>query len=145
MEHRATRSPTPKPNPNPDPHPHPEQGDVKSGRIARADVAAIAVESLASGASFDTTFECYDGDTAKVPSPSPSPVPSPVSDPDPDPEPNPNPDLLTRTAQELNSVMASNAKGVATGTREATSVMSGKESRADSWPKLFEGLERDRA
>ena len=42
--------------------------------------------------------------------------------------------------------MASNAKGVATGTREATSVnMSGKERRADSWPKLFEGLERDRA
>ena len=42
------------------------QGDAKSGRIARADVAAIAIESLASAASFDTTFECYDGDTAKV-------------------------------------------------------------------------------
>ena len=104
-------------------------------------MAAIAIESLASGASFDTTFECYDGDTAKVPRLSPSPLPSPVSNPDPDPDP----DLLTRTAQELNSVMASNAKGVATGTREATSVMSGKERRADSWPKLFEGLERDRA
>jgi len=87
------------------------QGDAKSGRIARADVAAIAIESLASAASFDTTFECYDGDTAK----------------------------------ELNAVMASNAKGVATGTREATSAMGGKERRADSWPKLFEGLERDRA
>ena len=89
-------------------------------------------------------------------------------------------------AQELNAVMASNAKGVATGTREATSAMGGKaraplplserragltclyvllprptctsfdytlilyfcdpqERRADSWPKLFEGLERDRA
>ena len=109
-------------------------------------MAAIAVESLASGASFDTTFECYDGDTAKVPRPRPSPDPSPVSNPDPDPDPHPHPDLLTRTAhQELNSVMASNAKGVATGTREATSVMSGKERRADSWPKLFEGLERDRA
>ena len=114
-------------------------------------MAAIAIESLASGASFDTTFECYDGDTAKVPRLSPSPLPSPVSNPDPDPNPNldpdpdPDPDLLTRTAQELNSVMASNAKGVATGTREATSVMSGKERRADSWPKLFEGLERDRA
>merc|ERR1740117_684972 len=87
------------------------QGDAKSGRIARADVAAIAIESLASAASFDTTFECYDGDTAK----------------------------------ELNAVMASNAKGVATGTRVATSAMGGKERRADSWPKLFEGLERDRA
>ena len=111
-------------------------------------MAAIAIESLASGASFDTTFECYDGDTAKVPRPSPSPVPSPVSNPGPDPPLTltlTNPDLLTRTAQELNSVMASNAKGVATGTREATSVMSGKERRADSWPKLFEGLERDRA
>ena len=106
-------------------------------------MAAIAVESLASGASFDTTFECYDGDTAKVPRPSPSPLPSPVSNPDPDPDPNPNPDLLTRTAQVLNSVMASNAKGVATGSREATDVMSGRERRADSWPKLFEGLERD--
>eukprot|EP00964_Phaeocystis_antarctica_P152234 scaffold120061_cov53-Phaeocystis_antarctica.AAC.4 len=91
-----------------------------------------------------------------------------------------------RRAQELNAVMASNAKGVATGTREATSAMGGKvsaplplserragltcvcvllprptctsfaftllhytcdpqERRADSWPKLFEGLERDRA
>ena len=71
----APRDPNPNAQPqpptNPSPHPHPEQGDVKSGRIARADVAAIAVESLASGASFDTTFECYDGDTAKVPSPSP--------------------------------------------------------------------------
>jgi len=41
------------------------QGDEKSGRIARADVAAICVESLASPAAFDTTFECYYGDTAK--------------------------------------------------------------------------------
>ena len=30
-----------------------------------------------------------------------------------------------------------------TGSREATDVMSGRERRADSWPKLFEGLERD--
>ena len=48
------------------PFTHFNQGDAKSGRIARADVAAIAIESLASAASFDTTFECYDGDTAKV-------------------------------------------------------------------------------
>tara|TARA_B100000780_G_C20879279_1_gene349785 strand:- start:414 stop:554 length:141 start_codon:yes stop_codon:yes gene_type:complete len=33
-----------------------------------------------------------------------------------------------RRAQELNAVMASNAKGVATGTREATSAMGGKVS-----------------
>ena len=54
------------PNPHPHPNPNPNQGDAKSGRIARADVAAIAIESIASAASFDTTFECYDGDTAKV-------------------------------------------------------------------------------
>ena len=35
-----------------------------------------------------------------------------------------------RRAQELNAVMASNAKGVATGTREATSAMGGKVSAA---------------
>lgn len=33
------------------------QGDVKSGRISRADVAAICIESLDSPAAFDTTFE----------------------------------------------------------------------------------------
>lgn len=32
------------------------QGDDKSGRIARADVAAICIESLSSQAAFDTTF-----------------------------------------------------------------------------------------
>ena len=42
------------------------QGDTKSGRIARADVASLCIEStlypkLAGG----TTFECYDADTAK--------------------------------------------------------------------------------
>ncbi len=42
------------------------QGDTKSGRIARADVASLCVEAsvytkLAGG----TTFECYDADTAK--------------------------------------------------------------------------------
>ena len=83
------------------------QGDTKSGRIARSDVAAICIESLASPAAFDTTFECYYGDTAK----------------------------------ELDG-LASNAKGIATGTKEATDAMF-KERRADSWPKLFEGLEQD--
>lgn len=87
------------------------QGDTKSGRIARSDVAAICIESLESADAFDTTFECYYGDTAK----------------------------------ELDAVMASNAKGIATGTTESTSAMSGKEHRATSWPALFKGLERDRA
>ena len=41
------------------------QGDTKSGRINRADVAAICIESLDSKAAFDTTFECYYADTAK--------------------------------------------------------------------------------
>ena len=33
------------------------QGDTKSGRIARSDVAAICIESLESADAFDTTFE----------------------------------------------------------------------------------------
>jgi len=41
------------------------QGDEKSGRISRADVAAICVESLSSEAAFDTTFECYYASSAK--------------------------------------------------------------------------------
>ena len=41
------------------------QGDTKSGRINRADVAVICIESLDSKAAFDTTFECYYKDTAK--------------------------------------------------------------------------------
>ena len=41
------------------------QGDTKSGRINRADVAAICIESLDSKAAFDTTFECYYANTAK--------------------------------------------------------------------------------
>jgi uncharacterized protein YbjT (DUF2867 family) len=40
------------------------QGDTKSGRLARADVAALCVESLAYPESTGkTTFECYDADT----------------------------------------------------------------------------------
>ena len=88
------------------------QGDEKSGRISRADVAAICIESLGSAAAFDTTFECYYGDTAK----------------------------------ELNGVMASNAKAISSGVpTDPTNARSGKERRADAWPKLFEGLERDLA
>ena len=41
------------------------QGDDKSGRIARSDVAAICVEAIGSAAAFDTTFECYYAETAK--------------------------------------------------------------------------------
>jgi len=82
------------------------QGDDKSGRIARADVAAICVECLASRAAFDTTFECYYADTAKG----------------------------------LDDVMQSNAKG---STDITGTTSSGRERRADSWPKLFEGLRRD--
>ena len=40
------------------------QGDTKSGRLARADVAALCVESLAfPEVTGGTTFECYDADT----------------------------------------------------------------------------------
>ena len=40
------------------------QGDTKSGRLARADVAALCVESLYyPDLTGETTFECYDADT----------------------------------------------------------------------------------
>ena len=39
--------------------------------------------------------------------------------------------------------MASNAKGIATNTKESSGTTTGKERRADSWPGLFEGLETD--
>jgi uncharacterized protein YbjT (DUF2867 family) len=41
------------------------QGDDKSGRLSREDVAALCVESLRSDAAFDATFECYNANTAK--------------------------------------------------------------------------------
>jgi hypothetical protein len=42
------------------------QGDVKSGRIARADVASLCVESiLYPDKTGKTTFECYNADTGK--------------------------------------------------------------------------------
>jgi len=41
------------------------QGDNKSGRITRADVAALCVSCLDSADAFDTTFECYETLTAK--------------------------------------------------------------------------------
>ena len=41
------------------------QGDGKSGRLSREDVAALCVESLDSSAAFDATFECYNANTAK--------------------------------------------------------------------------------
>ena len=41
------------------------QGDAKSGRLDRMDVASLCVQSLYSSAAFDTTFECYEKSTAK--------------------------------------------------------------------------------
>jgi len=41
------------------------QGDTKSGRLSRADVAALCIECLDSPSTFDTTFECYEKATAK--------------------------------------------------------------------------------
>ena len=87
------------------------QGDTKSGRINRADVAAICIESLDSKAAFDTTFECYYADTAKG----------------------------------LDDVMKSNAAAVGAGVKTTpTETSTGRERRGDTWPELFEGLERDR-
>ena len=41
------------------------QGDDKSGRLSRADVAGICVACLESESTFDATFECYESNTAK--------------------------------------------------------------------------------
>mmetsp|Transcript_31957 Transcript_31957/g.52753 ORF Transcript_31957/g.52753 Transcript_31957/m.52753 type:complete len:339 (-) Transcript_31957:119-1135(-) len=41
------------------------QGDSKSGRLSRADVAALCVNCLDASDAFDTTFECYETSTAK--------------------------------------------------------------------------------
>eukprot|EP00977_Amphora_coffeiformis_P012453 scaffold3077_cov162-Amphora_coffeaeformis.AAC.12 len=41
------------------------QGDNKSGRLSRADVAAICVNALDSASTWDTTFECYEALTGK--------------------------------------------------------------------------------
>jgi len=41
------------------------QGDSISGRLPRADVAALCVQSCFSPDAFDTTFECYEALTAK--------------------------------------------------------------------------------
>jgi len=41
------------------------QGDGKSGRLSRADVAELCINCLDSSDSFDATFECYEASTAK--------------------------------------------------------------------------------
>ena len=41
------------------------QGDSKSGRLPRADVASLCVQCLSSSSAFDTTFECYQANSAK--------------------------------------------------------------------------------
>jgi uncharacterized protein YbjT (DUF2867 family) len=41
------------------------QGDSKSGRLSRADVAGLSINCLDSSDTFDTTFECYETLTGK--------------------------------------------------------------------------------
>jgi hypothetical protein len=41
------------------------QGDARSGRISRWDVAALCVQSTKSKDAKNTTFECYNRDTSK--------------------------------------------------------------------------------
>ena len=41
------------------------QGDNKSGRLSRADVAELCIHCLDNASAFDTTFECYEANTAK--------------------------------------------------------------------------------
>ena len=49
------------------------------------------------------------------------------------------------SAKGLDEVMGSNAKAVSLGEKtEVTASVTGLERRADTWPKLFEGLQRDR-
>ena len=90
------------------------QGDTKSGRINRADVAAICIESLDSKAAFDTTFECYYGDTVK--------------------------ELNAVFGSNAKGMASGDASGAAAPT---VTRRSGRERRADAWPQLFEGLEQD--
>ena len=41
------------------------QGDDKSGRLSHADVAGICIACLENESTFDSTFECYQTNTAK--------------------------------------------------------------------------------
>ena len=41
------------------------QGDSKSGRLSRADVAGLCINCLDSSDTFDTTLECYESLTGK--------------------------------------------------------------------------------
>mmetsp|Transcript_12757 Transcript_12757/g.31004 ORF Transcript_12757/g.31004 Transcript_12757/m.31004 type:complete len:375 (-) Transcript_12757:1150-2274(-) len=94
------------------------QGDDKSGRISRADVAAICVEaaiaaaapgaptSTTAAAAANATFECYWADTAK----------------------------------SLNDVGLSNMMG---SKSDDTEYVSGKEQRGATGPELLAGLEAD--
>jgi hypothetical protein len=41
------------------------QGDNKSGRLPRADVASLCVQCLSSASAWDATFECYQAESAK--------------------------------------------------------------------------------
>jgi len=90
------------------------QGDSMSGRIARSDVAAICVECLSSAAAFDTTFECYYGDSAK--------------------------ELNGVFQSNAKGVASGDASGSAAPTNSAKT---GRERRGSTWPALFEGLQKD--
>ena len=98
------------------------QGDDKSGRIARADVAAICVEAAldankeSESAGIRTrdvvsnvTFECYWRDTAK----------------------------------SLNEVGLSNMMSATINDGDQEEYMSGKERRGETWEELFQDLEPD--
>lgn len=90
------------------------QGDSVSGRIARSDVAAICVECLDSAAAFDTTFECYYGDSAK--------------------------ELNGVFQSNAKGVASGDASGAAA---PSSAAKTGRERRGSTWPALFEGLQKD--
>mmetsp|Transcript_3658 Transcript_3658/g.6920 ORF Transcript_3658/g.6920 Transcript_3658/m.6920 type:complete len:445 (-) Transcript_3658:165-1499(-) len=91
------------------------QGDTKSGRIARADVASLCIEatkypSITGG----TTFECYDADTGKP--------------------------LQT---VGISNLFKQRNSGSNTSAGSSEVYMSGYEQRGSTWEELFTGLKKD--
>lgn len=92
------------------------QGDTKSGRISRADVASLCIEATKYPAiTGGTTFECYDADTGKP--------------------------LQTVGISNLFK-QRNNSKKEASG-RDGGVYMSGYEQRGSTWGELFTGLIKD--
>jgi Nucleoside-diphosphate-sugar epimerases len=94
------------------------QGDTKSGRISRADVAALCVEVTKYPAiTGGTTFECYDADTGKP--------------------------LQTVGISNLFKQKNNMNPGQKGASSNVDVYMSGYEQRGSTWEELFTGLSKD--